>query len=307
MAQLHDTRDLPEHPRIEPTPLLGMAALQVERGGPAGGGLLERHAIVARVSGVAVTGFNRRLGAPLFDFGAPLGTAGFNSVAQWNPRGHEPIPLSPTTPRTAVLATYVDPEFLAIVGKSPGDVEPAVLNVPYREVAAQWEEPPVRRALRGVLEVEPFEPSQAWPYDPITLADWLGCSGRATVQCRRNETTVRIEMKGLLPNRLYDVWAVFDNFVTIPLGGAPSVVVSDEAGRGRFYRLLSRCPFDPAPGEPRLLSIAVVLHLDQQNYAVATTDVSDPSRALDGIVKAVQLGFFLAGTPVAHGAGPTNE
>lgn len=302
MSQANDTQKRSQD-MVADTPLLGMAALQIERGGPAGRELLDSHAVVARLAGIAVTGFNRRLGEPLFDFRGALGPAGFNSVAQWNQHGSVPIPLTPATPRTAVLATYVDPDFLAIVGKSPGDVDPAVLNVPYRDVAVQWEDPPVRRALRGVLEVAPFEPSQAWPYQPVTLADWLSCSGTATVLCRRHETTVLVEMEGLLPNRLYDVWAIFETFATVPLGGAPSTAVSDETGRARLFRRLSRCPFEPAAGEPRLVSIAVVLHFDQQNYAVATADISNTSRALDGVVKAVQLGFFLAGTPIMGRTG----
>src|SRR5882672_3239583 len=171
MAQAVDISGQSMFPKAGQSPLRGMAAIQVQRGGPSGRGLLDTHTVVATFAGVAVTGFNRRLGAPLFDFGAPLGSSGFNSVAQWNSGGNQAIPLTQATPRTAVLATYVDPDFLAIVGKSSSNVDPSVLNVPYRNVPVQWEDPPVRRALRGVLETKPSEPSQAWPYEPITLAD----------------------------------------------------------------------------------------------------------------------------------------
>ncbi len=260
------------------------------------------HADTARsvlIHGDAVTGTNRLKGQPVRDFGFPLGTAGFFNVSAHNPTGEDPLPITPDTPESAILATGVDPEFLSLLGLTLEDVDPALLNVPLREVPVNVDPAGVvRSSLPSVLDVDPLTPSQAYPADPITLADWLDAKGFASVRCVNNTATVRLSVAGLVPNRLYTVWAIFggDALIPRPLGGVPNVLTTDEHGSGRFERTLVSCPLEPAAGEARMLLIDIVLHSDQQVYG----DVPDLPFAglITGIITHTQLEFALFGDPV---------
>lgn len=253
------------------------------------------------IQGVAVTGLNRLMGQPLRDFGPPLGTFGFSTVAAYNPDGTAPLPLSLDAPPSTLLATVADPGILAVLGVDPGLVPASFLNIPLLEVPANVD--PAgheRQALPPQLQAPPLAPSQAEPAAPITLAAWLQATGQATILCPNDgPATVDLEARGLLPNRLYTVWAAFatpEGPVAVPLGGAPNAFVTDGEGRGRLARLLNFCPFETLPGGGRLLVLEVVFHSDNMLYAFEPTL---PAAGLPpGVVVHDQLEFPVSGEPL---------
>lgn len=109
-----------------------------------------------------VTGANRLFGQPRFSFDGDF-TGGFTTVAEFNPDGADPIPLTSATPDDAILASSVDsPPF-------PEDVDPALLNVPLRDVEAiVAPDGTTRGPLTPHFEAPIISPSQAEPAFPIT-------------------------------------------------------------------------------------------------------------------------------------------
>ena len=217
-------------------------------------------------TGEAVTGANRRLGEPIYayDF-APPPTFGFNTVDELDPVGPLPVPLTPDSDPDAVLVTTF-PNLAAV----PPDVLPN-LNVPLRNVPT---------FVNGLLDrsAVPFHldpaapvigPTQAAPGrpDPIRLRDWLQGEGIALTQCGPNHNHIKISMKKLIPNRMYSTYALWlrnDGSLRVaPLGGAPSVIMTNQRGDGQLARKLNFCPEDAARdgvGDDRLISVAVIYH-----------------------------------------------
>src|SRR5437016_5604128 len=114
-----------------------------------------------------VSGTNRFLGQPLFDFGSSFGTAGFSNVGAFNRSGSQPLPLTQQTPESALLATFVDPDFLAVVGKTPADVNPNLVNLPLRDVAVNADLAGKQRVPTvGIRSAQQTQPSQAEPANP---------------------------------------------------------------------------------------------------------------------------------------------
>jgi hypothetical protein len=222
----------------------------------------------ATIEAFVVTGFNRYLGEPRFELAAPVGTFGFTTVGAYNPNGDAPLSLTAESPKSTVLATYVDPAFLAANGLTPADVDPAKLNVPLRQVAANVSGNGLTRApLKGVLDAAQVEVSQAEPAEPITLGDWERGSGKIRITCHRGEVWVDVRVRHLIPNRLYTTWAIFggSSIDVIPLGGAPNVIITDGNGDGRLRRQLNFCPLTRT-GQRPLVDVEILLHGDQQNY-----------------------------------------
>lgn len=249
--------------------------------------------------GYAVTGTNRLRGEAQIDFGGDLGRAGFYNVAVWNEAGNMPLEVNAATPGSAILATGVDSEFLALLNITIDDVDPALLNVPLRDVPSNIGPAGLTRIpLPGVLEVSPMQPSQAAPNELITLSEWLAAQGFLYFRCHEDRATVYLQAGGLIPNRIYTVWAIHGGtgLIPRPLGGAPNVFVTDERGKGRFKRLLNFCPLDQDGREAPLLLVDVVLHSDQQVYG----DVPDLPFAglITGIITHTQLEFAVEGHPV---------
>src|SRR5262249_56434447 len=217
------------------------------------------------------TGTNRFLSRPLHDFGPPFGTAGFSNVGAWNPSGAQPLPLTTGSPESTQLVTFVDPGFLALFGKTIDDVSPNLLNVPLRDVKVNVDFSGAQRAAPAPITLaEQLQPSQASPAEPVTLGQWTRAQGFAHITCKGNESNVRLDLKGLLPNRIYSAWGVFggQRLTPFPLGGAPNVMVTDDHGSATFERELNFCPFDLKPGQLPLLAIDIVFHSDHQNYGM---------------------------------------
>lgn len=240
------------------------------------------------VQGVPVTGPNSVLGQQLADFG-PGGSTGSDLIAAYNPGGDEPLPLTPDTPLSTLVATTSD------------SADPSLINLPLRQVptniSGDGEE---RASLPGQLDAAPLELNQTEPSDPITLGEWLEGDGQAVFKCPKDgPPTADVRVFDLIPNRVFTLWAVFDNGNGArPFGGAPNVIMTDEDGNGKFHRKLNFCPMDPIASGAEMDFIVVVYHSDQQNYA---TQPTQPGRGFPpGVVAHPQLQFTVNGTELLN-------
>ena len=243
------------------------------------------------------SGTNRFLGQPISDFAFGFGTAGFSNVGVFNPAGSQPLPLDLQTPLSANLATFVDPGFLGLFGKTLSDVDPHLLNVPLRNVAVNADlAGKTRVPTVGIASAEQTQPSQAEPAGTITLRDWVRARGTAIVECESNSAAVRLELTGLIPNRIYSVWGIFGGpagLFPFPLGGVPNILVTDRQGRASFERQLNFCPGQTTASESPLLAIDIVFHSDNQNYGLVPEP--DLSGFFTGTVTNTQLEFLVKG------------
>lgn len=234
---------------------------------------------VRRIRGVAVTGVNSVLGQPVFSWGEPFGASfNFPTLAAFNKDGPNPIPLDADTPMSAIVATYIDRDFLDLFNKPPDYVlNPQWLNVPLRDVPVNVDfAMGMTSPLRGAREAEPLELSQAEPANDITLGRWLKGNGTATISCSGGEGEIKLRMRSLIPNRMYSVWATMGlppqpgqttpAAFPIPLGGAPNTFMTDENGEGSFKRWIKFCPLDPQSAGSPLLFIDVHFNSKHQTY-----------------------------------------
>ncbi len=262
------------------------------------------------INGIAVTGLNRLFDQPLTDLG-PFGNFGFTTVAAYNVTGADPIPLTPESSSSTVLATFVDPELVAALGLPIDVVDPTLQNVPLREVGVNIAPTgTVFQPLPDALDNPPFipfQPSQAVPSQAITLGDWFKAKGAVTLRCLEGESpVVRVVISDMIPRRVYTVWAFFldkqaepplVNFGPIrPLGGVPNVIITDSTGRGSLEAVMNFCPLDVKEGEVPLGAIFVAFHSDQQVYGTMPS-FTDKGR-FPGAMAHVQLYFPIAATGI---------
>lgn len=266
----------------------------------------------ATSKGMVATGFNRLLGEPLMMLGS-LGTFGYTTLGTFNSAGVEAHRLSQETDKSALLATIVDDVFLdSFYGDQPFVVPPSSLNIPLRDVPANIDVTGSNfQVIPGISETEAyvaFQPGQAFPFEPIQLKHWLKAKGKATLKCEANKApTVKLEMKGLVPNRFYSAWAVFEKanaqfpmkgFGPVrPLGGVPNMIVSDYSGKATFERELNFCALDLKDNEVPLSNIFVMYH---SNFHFAGTVPTFPELGrFPGNVAHIQLHFPFSAKPIA--------
>jgi len=256
---------------------------------------------ITDIRAIAVTGTNRLFGRPTTDYGPPLGTIGFSNVAIYNPGGRQPLSVSLNSSGEAVLATMVDPDFLAAAGLPSSLIDESLINIPLREVAVNVSPSGDDRIpLPSTLTVDPLAPNQAEPVTPIRLRDWLAAKGKARLVCDTPSSSIALHLRSLIPNSLYTIWGIFESaqggFVAVPLGGVPNVVATDNAGKAGFYRKLGFCPFKKTVEGSRLLAVDIVYHSDQQVYGFV------PDLTLKGFITGTtthtQLEFIVYGQPL---------
>jgi hypothetical protein len=223
------------------------------------------------IKGVAVTGINRVLGEPIFDFGAPHGTVGFYTIGAYNPNGPEPLLLTPNSPPSTVLATAVDLGFLDVFGVKPEEVDPSLLNVPLRDVLVISDFTGAKRPLRDHRASTQMDPGRSISFaGPITLGQWLKAKGTGTITCPpKFLPKVDLAMEGLIPHGLYTAWGGMLTDLgprPIALGGVPNSFVADEKGRATFSARLNYCPLALRPGELPLSFIDILYHPDHTLY-----------------------------------------
>lgn len=246
------------------------------------------------MKGVAVTGLNRILGKPLFDFGPPHGTVGFYTIGAYNPDGPDALLLTPDSPPSTILATSIDPGFLAVFGAKPSEVDPSRLNVPLRDIAVIADFKGDKRPLRDHREAGQMEASRSVSYaGPITLGDWMKASGTGTITCPpKHNPHVELSLSGLIPHGLYTAWS---GILTplgprpVALGGAPNSFVADESGNAKFSARMNFCPMDLKPGELPLAFIDILFHGDQALYGAVGELINGGSPT--GVVTFIQVEF----------------
>ena len=152
----------------------------------------------------------------------------------------------------------------------------ALVNLPLGDVAT-WVLPPnlmARATVPSHLSGPVIGPTQAEAGGPITKEDWFKASGKLTTVCDSGGNSVSIEMQGMVPNRLYTVWALWldpsgPRFVPVPFGGVPNVFITDQQGNASFDRALNFCPVEAAESGvdgKRLGLIETHLHSDHVAY-----------------------------------------
>ena len=243
--------------------------------------------------GHVVTGINRFMGSPILNLGHGLETAGFPTIGAFNPDGNETLPLT-----REMLDGDTDAVVLAAgFGLAPSGNDNFNANTPLHRI-------PVitgvlglsfaRNVLQAILLTDQLSRSIAEPSSPVTLAQWLKATGNAQIRCYDDGTAeVTIQVKNLLPNRLYSVWSSYagdSGLITEATGGVPNALTTDALGNGTFKRILNFCPYDLKEGERALLLMDVVLHSDHTLYGAL------PTASLPGKDAHAHLGFFLEGT-----------
>jgi len=221
------------------------------------------------IQGRAVTGVNRLLSQPVFELG-PFGGAGFNDVGAYNPNGGEALPLTAASPANTLLASIVDPGFVEAFHVDPSTIRPQTLNIPLRDVGVYINPAGRRQPVRDIFHSSQMAPSRASAGGPITLGQWLKAAGTAKIDCKGNTASLRIDMTGLIPRGLYDVWGVMltdQGPAPICLGGSPCAFITDKKGSASFAATLNFCPYDLREHEFPLGIIEVLFHSDHAVYA----------------------------------------
>ena len=225
------------------------------------------------------TGLNRRLGQPLLEFDfmpAPFKENwGFDMLGVYNPDGPLPLPLSADTPDSAVLVSLVDADGVGPPQAIFQNVAPELVNVPLRDIGS-YSNPKLARggAIPSQSDGPVIGATQADPSSPITKGDWFKASGILKVACTPEGNSVSVNVKSLVANRLYTVWAIWldpagPSMIPVPLGGAPNVIITDKQGDGILERDLNFCPVDAAlegVDGKRLAGIGIHLHSDHAAY-----------------------------------------
>ena len=235
-----------------------------------------------------LTGSFQIYGQPRWDlgdsYGSPGGPAG-EHVAEYNPDGDHPIPLSPDTPCDAVLATSVDP--------SSPSYDPNLVNIPLHEVPITVDGAGNTAFLPPHPEAEITAPSRSLPNDPLTLGDWLGARGRAKIRCTGEDSAqIRMKFRGLVPNALSSLWGFMDlpggGIAPKPLGGVPNAFVPGANGKGSFERTLNFCPLDD---DSPLFDIVLALHTDGSVFGAVPAMADAETAKPVGVIVHAQAGF----------------
>lgn len=279
--------------------------------------------------GVPSTGFNRLLGVPIWSFpnlaqfipilGEEVVLAGFSTAGAFDSDLGEgngnSLPLTPETSGHTLLATHFDDIGMMFLGVSRTSVPDDKLNVPVDSVEVLTDDRGVGRTALpcATSTAEPATITRAAPCDDfVTLEQWLEAEGAATIKCFADgSSSVRLDMNGLLPNRMYTAWYVQENFAAgpeklitgFPLGGVPNVFVTGDDGSARLERDLGFCPHDV----DQALGIAVHVRANGQNFGgvpVPFLNQEDPATAFEGYEGLipgtsiiVQLSFNIHGVP----------
>lgn len=265
---------------------------------------IDKHNKNIVVKGKPATGPNRILDGPLRNygliFGFPLYDLNYSELGVHNPFGTEPLPLTKESPDSAILSTFVDPDFVAFFGIDPESIDQASINVPLQEVKTLVSGDNVtRETLPPIHQSEPFSRSIASPNKQITKGDWLKASGTGIFKCTSDGMgSVTLRMKHLVPNRLYTVWGAVvreNNFpINQPLGGAPSAFTTNGDGNALFKRELNFCPLEfNEQVRAQLAWVMVVLHTDHMAYGGVFSP--DLVGLFGGTVAHVHMEFHLLG------------
>jgi hypothetical protein len=131
----------------------------------------------------------------------------------------------------------------------------------------------------------------------VTLKDWLSAKGQAVFNCAGDSNSVAIKVDGLLPNRLYTVWGLFESaegkFKAATLGGTPNAISTDAKGKGSFERELGFCALEKTQSGAKLIALDIIYHSDHQAYGAVPSLVAQ--RDITGTVTHSHLWFIVSG------------
>ena len=246
------------------------AAVAVSTLGVASDVVAQSSSSYTRIEGVAVTGFNRLLSAPVWDLGPGFGGIGFNFVFGYNPDGTtNEIPLTPDSSMDLIVASGFDPAQLAVAPQP----DESTTNIPFKDVPVIVAGDGARAPVRSSQVADPWEASKSFPSTDTTLEEWLKARGTLHIKCRSDGTAyLKVNAWGLVPNGVYTLWGVFsrdfsgdgniDGMGPSALGGVPNVAVASIIGRASIARELNFCPTE----EDNLKTIAMAFHSDGNAY-----------------------------------------
>ena len=226
------------------------------------------------IKGVAVTGFNQRLGEAIWDLdelGVPTITTSFG----YNPNDDQPTDLTIESPLDTLVSTGIDNAFYQAIGLTPDET---FINTPLRKIPVIINSGGERAPLNSELTTSPLEPSLSRPNFPITLKKWLSAKAKAKVSCSDDGTSeVTFKFKGLIPNGVYTLWGLYgadsdsdgvrDRIVANALGGMPNVFIPNHKGKAKITRMLNYCPLDSGSG---LKIVDVAYHADGNVFGAAS-------------------------------------
>lgn len=251
---------------------------------------------VRDIKSVSVTGTNRLFGQPVYHLGT-LGPAGSEFIFAHNPDGEDPLPLTIESPADTILVNGINEGWNFAFNIPPEAVDRSMKNIPIRQVPYQVTYFGEKASLKPISELAFDKTGLAGSGDPVTLEQWLSAKAEARFTCFEDGTsTVDIRYKNLVPISLYTMWlavgldqnsdGVVDGIDATPLGGAPSVFMSNKYGTGRFIRDLNFCPED----QERALFVHAALHSDGTIYGAVIVDQENPA----GTTSHTQLMFPLS-------------
>ena len=234
----------------------------------------EAHAEVTKrtVLGSSTLGWNKNYGAPIADMPPEIGTFGFRTAARYNPGG-EATPINEPLPASTLLATYLDPDWIAGFGFPEAFLDIAKTNIAMRDIPIRIDSTGANKMpLKSISEVGQMDVGHAEPNYPITLGDWLRARGEMNFICFNGEHAILdTHFSGLLPNRVYTLREWFRPgvaFIAVPgvFGGTPATFVSDENGNGKYKTRLPFCPpMSDDETEHPLFAIAVTVSLAHES------------------------------------------
>lgn len=265
------------------------------------------------VKGIVTTGFNMRKGKVMFDLGGIVGAQGFNYVFAYEPNSAQPSIITEATEGSRLVATGIDQRFYDVLGIDSGLIDPAVVNLPFRElpitIDGNTSDPAKAKAQLGPLTSENYKTGFGItsPSNPITVRDWFRARGSSYVRCESSKKSRAVFwFENMVPNGVYAIWGIFgadlngdglrDFFAPKPFGGAPNVFTADDEGNAQIARTLPFCPNT----DPDMMTVEITFHVDGVTYGAVPSISPAVQRGNSYLSTPTQLTFNLGGLQDAN-------
>lgn len=145
-------------------------------------------------------------------------------------------------------------------------------------------------AIFATTTSPPFEPLNLNPDERypkgrdlgLTLAEWLGASGKGRYMCDSGRATVEIAFRGLVPNGVYTMWNFIDaepptdpwQTILVPLGardGSQATFHADENGAAAYKAVFEPCL--ELTATQTVTGLAAAWHVDGKTYGASPGDL----------------------------------
>eukprot|EP01128_Nolandella_sp_AFSM9_P003610 TRINITY_DN156_c0_g1_i2.p1 TRINITY_DN156_c0_g1~~TRINITY_DN156_c0_g1_i2.p1 ORF type:complete len:951 (-),score=268.55 TRINITY_DN156_c0_g1_i2:105-2957(-) len=197
--------------------------------------------------------------------------------------------VTASSPDDSLVATWISPAAQGFLGVDPTTpIFQDRMDVPYSQVQS-FLTPDV--SYSPVSHTDPLGATGqllATKADrpELTLGDWNCANGRVKLKCYRDRDGVvtgsfSIKAKNMVPNMAYTVWAVSAGtendspapIYATPFGGIPSIIQTDDKGKGEIERTLAYCPLKR---KDRIMYIALAAHPDGIIWGSQTYSATNP-------------------------------